>query len=781
MPVRTQGPERQGANLSSFTTREVGAFFVAWKKLNYNKRRPYRELSFTNMDVMPVLKPVFDKLGLDADGLQQRLHFLDWSAADGERLRRIAHFGEQASNDFVEALYQRLGQYPETRAILRGEGLVDRLKHSQRGYYGRLFSGEIDQSYLEERVRIGHIHEKVGVELKWYLGAYRLYLSHMLRGWFDGLSVEQQSRLADFDSLLKIVFFDMSLAADAYIDAEHRALEASEARYAHALRGANDGIWDWDLQQDQLYVSERWASMLGLTPAQVGQRSMHWFERVHPDDQADLQAAIQQHLHGGSPWIRHEYRMRRSDGSYLWVLTRGVVEMDVSGRRRLAGSQTDISERQRFQRELEHAAQHDPLTGLINRHQLGVQLQRTASQLSRPGARHAALLFIDLDRFKLINDSLGHAAGDRVLLQVAERLRGCLRPGDQLARFGGDEFVMLLDDLACAEDAEVVAARVLAALREPLCFGERCLVVSASIGVAPLLPGQGLEEALQAADMALYSAKDAGKARFERYNQSMQERARQRLKLESNVLQALQRGEFSLNYQPIFDLTAPHKAPVAVEVLLRWSHAGESVSPAAFIPVLEESAEIIPVGYWVLEQACRQTLAWQRDGAPGLHCSVNLSGRQLQEPNFVSRLRQILQSAGLPAQSLVLEITESLLIDHDAGVLASLRELAELGVRIALDDFGTGYCSLGYLNRFPLHIIKLDRSFLHEAHENPRQLTICRAIIALSKSLGLSVVAEGIEHLNQVELMLQEGCTLGQGFKLGRPMSAADLQRQLFH
>ena len=303
---------------------------------------------------------------------------------------------------------------------------------------------------------------------------------------------------------------------------------------------------------------------------------------------------------------------------------------------------------------------------------------------------------------------------------------------------------------------------------------------SAPVGVAPLLPGQGLEDALQAADLALYSAKESGKARFERFDQSMQQRARQRLKLESNVLQALQRDEFTLHYQPIFDLNAPNQPPVAVEVLLRWSHDGESVSPAAFIPVLEESGEIVSVGYWVLEQACRQAQRWQQEGAGPLHCSVNLSGRQLQEADFVQRLREILQVTGYAADSLVLEITESLLIDHDPRVLASLRELADMGVRIALDDFGTGYCSLGYLNRFPLHIIKLDRSFLHETHENTRQFTICRAIIALSRSLGLAVVAEGIEHLSQVDLMLQEGCTLGQGFKLGFPMCADDLRGLLF-
>jgi len=256
----------------------------------------------------------------------------------------------------------------------------------------------------------------------------------------------------------------------------------------------------------------------------------------------------------------------------------------------------------------------------------------------------------------------------------------------------------------------------------------------------------------------------------------MQERVRQRLKLESNVLQALQREAFTLNYQPIFDLRKPGQPPVAVEVLLRWSHDSQPVSPDAFIPVLEESAEIVPVGYWVLEQACRQTRAWQESSAPELYCSVNLSGRQLQEVDFAARVQQILSATGLSARSLVLEITESLLIEHDPHVLASLRELADMGVRIALDDFGTGYCSLGYLNRFPLHIIKLDRSFLHEAHQDSRQLTICRAIIALSRSLGLAVVAEGVEHPDQVALLLGEQCLLGQGYLLGRPQPAEQLR-----
>ncbi len=720
------------------------------------------------------MRPLLDQLGLDASGLRQRLDYLDWGEADGERLRQLAAEGDAISRAFLDELYDRLAGYPETAAILSGPDRVSQLKQRQLHYYRRLFAGHIDDDYLQERVRIGQIHEQVGVELRWYLGAYRLFLARALRQILAHAPERLAEQLDRVDSLLKIVFFDMGVAADAYVQAEHQALEASEGRYAHALRGANDGIWDWNVTTDRLYVSARWASMLGMTPAQLGEQAASWFARVHPADLSALRAAFDAHLQGCTPWVRHEYRMRRADGSYMWVLTRGVVELDASGHRRLAGSQTDISERRRIQRQLEHAAGHDALTGLINRDQLSHQLQAAVERLQLPGARHAAVLFIDLDRFKLINDSLGHAAGDRVLVWVAERLRDCLRPGDQLARFGGDEFVMLLDDLACPEDADQVAARALVALREPLRLGERCVVVSASIGVAPLAPGQGLEEALQAADLALYSAKDAGKARFERFDQSMQVNVRRRLQLESDLLQALLRGEFSLHYQPVVDLHS--RRATAVEALLRWQHGGEAISPAVFVPLLEELGEIVAVGDWVLQQACSQVRTWQLAGASQLHCSVNLSGRQLQERDFPARLREILRSSGLAPQSLVLEITESLLIDQDALVLSTLRELAGMGVRVALDDFGTGYCSLGYLNRFPLHIIKLDRSFLHDAHQDQRQLKVCQALIALSRALDLTVVAEGIERDEQIALLLREHCTLGQGYLLGRPQPAEQLR-----
>lgn len=719
-----------------------------------------------------LLDGLLERLGLGETELQERLDFLSWGRLDQARLSAAKPVCDPLNRAFVEALYSRLSEYPVPAAVLADRDTVARLKARQYGYYQNLFDGCIDQSYIRERLQIGQVHERLGVDLKWYLGGYRLYLSSLLHGM---LGQFEQQALETYDSLLKIVFLDMTLAAEAYIAAKHSALQASEARFAHALRGANDGIWDWDLDSGALYVSDRWAGMLGYTPLQVGATASDWWALVHPDDVAGLQAAVDRHLNGSTATIMHEYRIRCSTGEYLRVLLRGVLET-VAERRRLAGSQTDVSERFQVQAQLEYAARHDALTGLINRLELNQVLKDTEQRLKREGARCAALLFIDLDRFKLINDSLGHAAGDKVLVLVAKRLQDCLRPGDHLARFGGDEFIMLLDDLARPEDAEVVAARVLARLREPLQFGERCLIVSASIGVAPLRPGMALDDSLQAADMALYGAKEAGKARYQLYSDDMQVRVRQRLRLESSLLQALQHDQFELHYQPVLDMRTPQpSAPVAVEALLRWQYEGRSIAPVEFIPILEESGEIVPVGYWVLETACRQSVCWHANGQPELLCSVNLSGLQLLEADFVERVGDILRRTGMPARLLVLEITESLLIDHSGATLVALRELAALGIQIALDDFGTGYCSLGYLNRFPLHIIKLDRGFLHNAHASEQNMTICKAIIGLSAGLKLKVIAEGIERPEQVQLLLQEHCYFGQGYLFSRPLPANEL------
>ncbi|WP_449102601.1 putative bifunctional diguanylate cyclase/phosphodiesterase [Pseudomonas extremaustralis] len=723
------------------------------------------------MKVANDLPELLRRIRLDHEEIVERFRFLDWSAEDAERLGAAAQHMAPAQQAFVDHLYRHLANFSTPSALLRAPEVTARLKRSQAEYYQCLWGGPYDDTYVNGRLRVGVIHQQVGLELKWYLGSYRLYLDDMLKSLFGD---SQNATL--YSSLLKAVFFDMTLAIDTYSAAQHKALEDSEARFARALRGANDGIWDWHVDQDRLYVSERWASMLDLSRDSIGESSASWFSRVHPDDLPEFRQAIDAHIQGQTPSVHHEYRIRQNNGDYIWVLVRGVAEVTTAGQLRMAGSQSDISARKDAEQRLNHAAHHDPLTGLANRMRLDEQMQKTFMK-RRKGGAHEALLFIDLDRFKLINDSLGHNVGDRVLVEVAQRLRDALRPSDQLFRFGGDEFIVLLHELSCERDAEQISQRILDNLHQPLHMDDRVLVVSASIGIAPLHDHGKALDVLQAADLALYRAKSAGKARFAHYSEALQDTAQHHLELESALGQALQHNEFELHYQPIYRLEQGAPLMSGVEALVRWRHGERLISPLEFIPALEESGEIIRVGEWVLRQACQQTRLWQLAGHGHLRCSVNISSLQLQQADFILRVIDILQESGLPPASLILEITESQLMHDDLDTLACLNELASLGVLLALDDFGTGYSSLAYLTRFPLHILKLDKSFIGGIPHDNKKNAISQAIIGLGRSLGLEVVAEGIESLAQLDFVVSEGCHYAQGYWFSRPRPAAQMQR----
>ncbi len=714
------------------------------------------------------LKALLQRVGLGLEQILTRKRFLQWQTGDALRLNRAAGELDAAHRAFIDKLYEHLADFGQPATLHSDCAGLMRLKQRQQEYYRRLWNGPYERDYVRDRLLVGLVHQRVGVDLEWYLGAYRFYLSEMLR---TLLGDNEQHRL--YDSLLKIVFFDMILAIDTFSAAQRHALEDSEARLTRALRGSEDGIWEWNVEHDQQHLSERWTAMLGM-PAQPSYTSRSWFERVHPDDLPGLREAIADHLNGRTPSLAHEYRVRIEGGGYLWVLVRGVAERCEQGTLRMAGSQTDISARKAAEECLRHAARHDALTGLANRLHLDELLKEVQQ---RPHGRAAALLFVDLDRFKLINDSLGHGAGDQVLVEVAQRLLRCLRPGDHLARFGGDEFVALLGDLACEADAERVAQRMLVALRQPLQLGERTLSVSASIGIAPLQrDGQALN-ALQAADLALYRAKSAGKDQFALFCDGLHSKAARQLELESALAQALTRREFALHYQPICRVEQGRPYVVGVEALLRWRFNDKPVAPHEFIPVLEESREIVRVGEWVLREACCQVRRWQQAGQTQLYCAVNLSIRQLQQPGFTDLLARVLRETGLRPDSLLLEITETLLMQDSEATMSSLHEIAALGVRLALDDFGTGYCSLGYLKRYPLHVLKVDRSFIAAAPDDPDSVAISRAVIGLGQSLGLAVVAEGVERPEQVAFLGAEGCQLVQGYWFSPPRSAAELQR----
>jgi diguanylate cyclase (GGDEF)-like protein/PAS domain S-box-containing protein len=550
------------------------------------------------------------------------------------------------------------------------------------------------------------------------------------------------------------------------------ALRQSEERYALAALAANDGLWDWDLAQDRCDFSPRWRAMLGLEHTPVLPLAREWIDRVHPDDSARVRAEIEAHLAGNSPRLESEHRLRHADGSWRWMLVRALALREGGSRAsRLAGSMTDISARKRAEEDLRRAAMHDALTGLVNRAYFLESLERAVARVQRRPDKTIALLFLDLDRFKQVNDSLGHLAGDRLLTTIARRLHGCVRPGDVLARLGGDEFAVLLDDLKDPGDATRIAERMQEVLHTPLPSDSSDVVVTASIGIA--FGGAGLEgheELLRNADLAMYRAKAGGKARFEVFDAGSRATERARRELENDLRRALERGELRVHYQPI--VASGDGRIVAFEALARWAHPQRGLlNAASFIPLAEESGAISALGRWVLREALAQLRTWQRDypADPPLAVSVNLSPREVMQARLPANVAEALREADVPAQSLALEITESLFIDTGDAALATLRELAALGVRLHLDDFGIGFSSLSYLHRFPISAVKIDRYFISRL-EAPECEEIVRSVVDLAKRLGMDTIAEGAESDAQGDRLRAMGCRLLQGYACARPV-----------
>jgi diguanylate cyclase (GGDEF)-like protein/PAS domain S-box-containing protein len=552
------------------------------------------------------------------------------------------------------------------------------------------------------------------------------------------------------------------------------ALRESEERYALSARGANDGLWDWNLQTDLVYFSPRWKAMLGWQENEVGDTPEEWFGRIHDADRARVKEEIAAHQQGSTPHFESEHRMLHKDGSFRWVLNRGLSVCDASGKTlRMAGSQTDITERK----------VSDPLTGLPNRLLFIDRLGRLIQHTKRRKDHLFAVLFLDLDRFKMVNDGLGHLIGDQLLLGVANRLEKCLRSTDTvarlgesftLARLGGDEFTVLLDDLKDSGDAKRVAKRLMKVLAPPFILGGKEVFTSVSIGIA--LSDSSYEQAedmLRDADTAMYRAKSLGKARFEVFDADMRAGVMARLQLETDLRGAIEREEFRNFYQPIVALESGRI--VGFEALLRWQHPTRGmVGPAEFIPVAEETGLIRELGWWNLREACRQMGQWRAsaNGLDDLTISVNLSAKQFLQPNLVENISKLLRELELPPEALKLEITESTVMTDPSGAVKMLQQIKSLGIRLAIDDFGTGYSSLSYLHRFPLDTLKIDRSFIGNLRHDGEGMEIARTILPLANNLGLDVVAEGVETIDQVDLLKKLQCKYAQGFYFSRPLSA---------
>ncbi len=535
-------------------------------------------------------------------------------------------------------------------------------------------------------------------------------------------------------------------------------LENTKTRYALAATGSNDGLWDWNLKDNKVFYSSRWFSLLGQPDTREASIET-WLSRVHPDDRERVESYLNNHLEGHSRHFESEHRLLHADGTHRWMLVRGkAVRDDFDQAVRMAGSLTDMSARGMF----------DTLTGLPNRTLLMDRLSHALRRSHREPKR-SALLVVDLNRFKVVNDSLGHYVGDLLLAEVSSRLQSALRTGDTVARLGADEFVLLLENMTSEADLLQIMDRLERELSKPFDVNGHHITTGCSIGiVADLALFNSAEDVLRNAEIAMYSAKSSGKL-YAFFETAMFNTVVSQRKTELELKEAVEKNEFFLLYQPIVSLS--NNQVQGFEALLRWQHPERgTVSPTEFIPLAEETGLIVPLGTWVLREACHQMSRLQHD-VPPLFMSVNVSARQLEQQDFVAQVKKVLQETGLRANRLKLEITESAVIENPKLVRGMLVKLKELGVQICMDDFGTGYSSLSHLHVLPLDTLKIDRSFIQELQHDSNSFAIVRTMMELAKSLGIDVVSEGVELVEQAELLKGLNCRYAQGYLFSHPVT----------
>jgi diguanylate cyclase (GGDEF)-like protein/PAS domain S-box-containing protein len=554
--------------------------------------------------------------------------------------------------------------------------------------------------------------------------------------------------------------------------------QRSESRFRALVQNASDIITVVDRDGTIQYVSPSIERVLGhQVQDRIGQ---NLFSQVHPDDVARVTSLFTKRLvvPGIAPSI--QFRVRHSDESWRYLESIGnnlLANPEVRG---IVINSRDVTDRKALEAKLAHQAFHDPLTGLANRALFLDRLTHALARASRhPGT--VAVLFVDLDNFKIVNDSLGHGHGDELLIAVGQRLERCVRPADTVARLGGDKFTILAEDLSVPNDAARLAERLASCLDAPMTVGGREIVVTASIGIALSSPEHDRpEELLREADLAMYRAKETGKACYQVFDPGLNARILARLELEHDLCRAIDHQDLLLHYQPIIELATGRVA--AMEALVRWQHPVRGlVPPVEFIPLAEETGLILPIGSWVLAEACCQARVWQERAPrePPLAMSVNVSVRQLQHPEFVSEVATVLRETGFDAGQLQLELTESVLVDYLDGAVPTLRELHNLGVRLALDDFGTGYSSLSYLKRLPVNALKIDKAFVDEVVTDYEAWAILESIVRLGHAMGMRVTAEGIESPEQVAGVRTLGVDTAQGYHFGRPLPAEAATRLL--
>ncbi|BCX81785.1 polar amino acid transport system substrate-binding protein [Methylomarinovum caldicuralii] len=830
----------------------------------------------------------------NAEEIRQRKDFLEFTAKDQALLRRYRHRLPPCAHTFVRAFYRHLGRFPPLKQLLSDPARLQRLRASQQRYFRILLQDRCNAAYIHDRLRIGEVHHRIGLDLKWYTGVYAHYLIHLLpRLWRDA-DLDDGTREALTAALIRKVFFDMGLGIDTYVEADRHHIAQLKTFAERVITDAPCGLAVTDSRLRILSANPQFAALCGTESLAPGTRltdllpvpglealcadlllaqkhhelrfehagrllqmeiapidlgdlvagSEHYgliFSLKDLTEQTALETLSQQrgaHLKAVLDNIPDGILVFRGDGTvaswnpaaetllgyrgeelqgcdigklllqqryrplfahqllqHLWRERKqhleafgqrrdgALVPLEIAVDRILSSDPPlylavlhDLSERKQAEADLERLAHYDPLTQLPNR---ALYLDRLRLELvrARRHPHHLAVMFLDVDDFKKINDSLGQLAGDKLLQEVAQRLCHTLRESDTVARFGGDEFTLIVTDLDDAEAWRPIAAKLLEALQQPFRLDGRELFVRASIGVS-LFPENGADPhtLLRHADTAMYRAKFEGRNRVCRYDPAMEAEADARITLESELHRALERGELSLVYQP--QVEAAGRRIAGCEVLLRWHNAKlGTVAPPRFIPVLESLGLIGAVGEWILQTALHHAKQWrQRCGE--LQLAVNVSSVQLKDANFAATVLALLQRTGFPPRALELEITESTLMECGETTLANIDRLKRGGVRLAIDDFGTGYSSLSYLHQFPFDTLKIDRSFVQNLHHN-RNRELARHIISLGHTLRLDVVAEGVETEAQQEILRKLECDLLQGYLFYRPLPAAQFEAAL--
>jgi diguanylate cyclase (GGDEF)-like protein/PAS domain S-box-containing protein len=580
----------------------------------------------------------------------------------------------------------------------------------------------------------------------------------------------------------KLRFLGERLRARSEILEANRTLRAALDRFLIACGGQLDGIWDWDVRRRKVYYSSRWKEMLGYDHGDIGESPEDWFALVHPDDCDRLRSMIDANVAGSITPLEHRYRIRHSDGSYRWMLARAEMLRDDSGRvYRIVGRQTDVHTEDDTDTDPRIGGLHDPLTKLPNRTVLTDRLRLAFARAQRDPSRPFALLFFDVDRFKNVNDSLGHLAGDRLLRVVADRVQAACRPSDTVARFGGDEFVIIVEDITDVRGATAAAERILGEFRVPFELDELEVFASISIGIAVWKSSyERPEDLLRDSDTAMYRAKANGRNTFVVFDDDMHARVVATLKLETELRRAIARHEFRVYYQPIVSIAVGRIT--GFEALVRWQHPERGLLlPMNFIGVSEEMGAIIQIDRFVAEESCRQLRAWQNKYRhnPPLNISVNISGTQFFQSDLVQQIDHILRKTGLYGRSLTLEVTESVLMENAQYASAMLEELRALDIGISIDDFGTGYSSLAYLRRFKIDTLKIDYSFVSRMLADEESSQIVKTITTLAGNLGKQTVAEGVETRSQFDALRELGVDRAQGLYISPPVPAEEAEELL--